>query len=156
MKEDENIKFVVTHYRRGRFAVEPGLRRMGFKQTTWTPVRIAASVAVVAVLSATAAIMITQGYFFAGNTETVSSEQRGTLPQKKVKPAVVSVNVIDFEATSLPEVVAKIRDVYGVDIINLPEDAESYSLSLHYEGNAVDLVETINETLGTEMKIKEQ
>lgn len=155
MKDDENIKFVVTHYRRGCFAVKPGLMRMGFRQATWTPVRIAASVAVVAVLSATAAIMITHRYF-ASSPETVSSEQRSTLPQKEVKPAAVSVSVIDFEATPLPEVVAKIRDVYGVDVINLPENAESYRLSLHYEGNAADLVETINETLGTEMKIKDQ
>lgn len=155
MKDNENIKFVATHYRKGRFAVEPALRRMGFRQTSWTPVRVAASIAVVAVLSATAAIMITQGYF-AGKPENVSSEQHSVLPETETRPTAATVIVIDFESTPLPEVVAKIREAYGVDVMNLPDNADSYQLSLHYEGNAVDLIETINETLGTDMIIKEQ
>jgi len=37
----------------------------------------------------------------------------------------------------------------------LPENAEEYRLSLHYEGNPVELVETINDILDIKMAIKE-
>ena len=61
---------------------------------------------------------------------------------------------IDFEYAALPEVVKQIEKVYGVEIINMPEDADSYHLTLHYEGDASDLINTINEILGTNLKIK--
>lgn len=39
--------------------------------------------------------------------------------------------------------------------MNIPDNADSFKLTLHYEGNADDLVETINDILGTEIAIKE-
>lgn len=65
------------------------------------------------------------------------------------------VKVIDFENTPLPVVVDKIEEVYGVEVTGLPENAEEYRLSLHYEGNPVELVETINDILDIKMAIKE-
>ena len=62
--------------------------------------------------------------------------------------------MIDFENATLPAVVAKIKEVYGVEVVNLPESADEYKLSLHYEGTAADLVDTINETLGTDIKVQ--
>ena len=51
--------------------------------------------------------------------------------------------------------VDKIEEVYGVEVTGLPENAEEYRLSLHYEGNPVELVETINDILDIKMAIKE-
>ncbi len=39
---------------------------------------------------------------------------------------------------------------------NIPENADDYMLSLHYEGNALDLIDTINVILGTSMEIENQ
>lgn len=68
---------------------------------------------------------------------------------------IQAVKIIDFECSSLPDVISEIKEVYGVEVVNLPENAEEYHLSLHYEGNAADLVATINDILGTQMIVKE-
>lgn len=65
------------------------------------------------------------------------------------------VRAIDFDNASLTDVIAKINEVYGISVTNLPANADSYRLSLHYEGNVVELVETINDILDTELTIKE-
>ena len=54
-----------------------------------------------------------------------------------------------------PVVVDRIREVYGVEVVNLPDNADNYRLSLHYEGNPMELVETINDILDINMTIKE-
>ena len=64
------------------------------------------------------------------------------------------VKVVDFENAPLPVVVERIREVYGVEVDGLPENADDYVLSLHYEGTPVDLVDTINDLLSTEMTVK--
>ncbi|PWB06006.1 hypothetical protein C5O24_10620, partial [Paramuribaculum intestinale] len=76
---------------------------------------------------------------------------------ESVRPAasLETVKIIDFENTPLPTVISKIKEVYGVEVINVPENAGEYRLSLHYEGNAVDLVATINDILETQMSVKE-
>ena len=66
-----------------------------------------------------------------------------------------AVKVIDFENVPLPTVISKIREVYGVEITDIPDNAADYRLSLHYEGNVADLLETINEILDTKMALKE-
>lgn len=66
------------------------------------------------------------------------------------------VRVIDFENAPLPVVVDKISRTYDVEITGLPESPDDYKLSLHYEGTASDLVETINEILGTEMTVTQR
>ncbi len=73
-------------------------------------------------------------------------EQTSTLSQ---------VKVIDFENTPLPLVVAGIEEAYGVEVGNLPDNSDELRLSLHYEGHAVDLVETINSILGTQLTVEQ-
>ena len=46
---------------------------------------------------------------------------------------------------------AEIEKVYGVKLGNVPDD--DIRLSLSYEGTAADLVDTINDLLGTEIEI---
>ncbi len=149
MKENKEINFIAKHYRKGLFAVEPALRRIkGSKAIWWTRSRIAAACIGATILTATAALFVHNNYFV--NTP-VEMEQ----PSTSSIPAAEIVRAIDFEDAPLPVVVAKIKEIYGVDVINIPANAEDYSLSLHYEGSAIDLVDTINDILDTEMKIQE-
>lgn len=146
MKEDKNIDFVARHYREGSFSVEKALRRIRPVATGWwTRGRIAAAVVVLLAVSATAAVMIGKS-MSVSNTPPAAEEQ--TLPPEAV------VRIIDFEEAPLPTVIKKIGEVYGVEIAGVPENADDYTLSLHYEGSATDLIETINTILGTEMKVK--
>lgn len=150
MKDSDEIKFVARHYRKGRFAVDPALRRIVPGQTSWwTKARIAAASIAVVVISATAAVVI---------HNMQSTDSPATIKQE-TKPAMqydkFAVRVIDFEDTPLPVVVDKINEIYGVDVVGLPDNADEYHLSLHYEGTADDLVETINEILGTDIAIIE-
>lgn len=108
--------------------------------------RIAAAIASFAILTATAAVIYRHVSIPASNIEIQQSIPAD--PKEVVK-------VIDFENTPLPVVVDKIEEVYGVEVTGLPENAEEYRLSLHYEGNPVELVETINDILDIKMAIKE-
>ena len=146
---DKDLKFIARHYRKGLFAVEPALRRVkGIKKVWWTRTRIAAACAVAAIFTATAAIFVYHNNF---------TQPEPSLPKttQSAIPAAEIVRVIDFEQAPLTEVVAKIREVYGVEVTNLPANADQYELSLHYEGSALDLVETINDILDTDMKVSE-
>lgn len=147
---DKDIRFIARHYRKGLFAVEPALRRIkGTKGLWWTRTRIAAACTAAAILTATAAVFIHNGYFSTIEPAMPETEQN-TLPAAEI------VRVIDFEEAPLTRVVAKIREVYGVEVTDLPENPDSYVLSLHYEGSAIDLVETINDILDTDMKVTER
>lgn len=146
---DKDLRFIARHYCKGRFAVEPALRRIkGTKSAWWTHARIAAACSAAAILTATAAVFLHQGLGTGIEPETQETENAGI-------PAANIVRVIDFEEATLTEVVAKIREVYGVEVYDLPPDSDQYSLSLHYEGSALDLVETINDILDTDMKVTE-
>lgn len=146
---DKDLKFIARHYRKGMFAVEPALRRIkGVSPAWWTRPRIAAACALAAILTATAAIFVHNNYFTAPDSTAAPTEQSA------VNAADV-VRIIDFEEAPLTDVVAKIREVYGVEVTGLPDNPYQYTLSLHYEGSALDLVETINDILDTDMTVIE-
>lgn len=147
MKEENNIEFVATHYRRGSFAVEKALRAIRPAAVSWwTRGRIAAAVVVLLAVSATAAVMI---------GKSLNDSKPAPEVEEQTVSAADVVRIIDFEEAPLSEVIKKIKEVYGVEIAGLPENADDYRLSLHYEGSATDLVETINTILGTEMTVKQ-
>ena len=147
---DKDIRFIARHYRKGLFAVEPALRRIkGTKGVWWTRTRIAAACTAAAILTATAAVFVHNGYFTSSGPNNVQDTEQAALP------AAETVRVIDFEEAPLTQVVAKIREIYGVEVTDLPADPDQYTLSLHYEGSAIDLVETINDILDTHMKVTE-
>lgn len=149
MEENKDIQYIAKHYRKGLFVTEPALRRIkSTGRPWWTPAKIAAASIAVVVMSATAAVLIHNSSISEPSTPTEQIET-------PVMPAKAVVRVIDFEETPLTVVVAEIKNVYGVEVIDLPENADEYKLSLHYEGSATDLVETINAILDTDMKIKE-
>ena len=131
------------------FKVEPALRRIkGTKAVWWTRARIAAACTIAAILTATAAVLVHNGYFSVSNQAIQDTEQTSV-------QATHVVRVIDFEEAPLTDVVAKIREIYGVEVIGLPDDPDQYILSLHYEGSALDLVEAINDILDTDMTVIE-
>ena len=149
MENNKELNFIARHYRKGLFAVEPALRRIkGAKSVWWSRTRIAAACTVAAILTATAAVFVHNSYFSESNS-TVQDTEMSAIPAAKV------VRVIDFEEAPLTDVVEKIREVYGVEVTGLPTDPDQYTLSLHYEGTAIDLVETINDILDTDMTVIE-
>ena len=146
MEDNKDIKFIARHYKKGLFDVKPALKRIRpVPVRWWTRTRIAAACAAAVVMTATAALFVHNSYF---------SEPTEQPMQSSPLPAAETVRIIDFEDAPLPVVVKKIREVYGVKVRNIPENAEDYHLSLHYEGSAIDLVETINEILDTDMTIE--
>ncbi len=160
MDENKEIKYIAERYRSGRFSADEAWRRMAISSPSredsmdsrWKRLvnssmsklrryRIAAVAGCVIVLTATAALVY---HRYAVNEP---------IPTEIVQPATESlefaVKVIDFEETPLPVVIERIREVYGVEIINIPANAQDYRLSLHYVGTAVDLIDTINDILDT-------
>lgn len=147
MKTDKNIDFVARHYRAGRFDIARGWRRLGIGAATrWRRYRIVAAMAALMVLSAGAAVYLYQ--------------HRSAAPAEvpavaTVEQPLATVKTIDFDNATLTEVIGRIKDVYGVEIADVPADADALRLSLHYEGNVVGLLDAINDILGTKMKVKQ-
>ncbi|MDE5594137.1 MAG: hypothetical protein K2I89_00995 [Muribaculaceae bacterium] len=147
MSEEKEISFVAKHYRKNSFSVDKAWASLGVASPSkWRVLRAAAVVAGVVVLSATAAIIYNH-YEPSATEPTVETVAETPSPSEVVR-------VIDFEEATLPVVVETIKEVYGVKIVNLPENADSYRLSLRYEGTAEDLLTTINEILDTEMSVE--
>ena len=148
--DNKDIDFVARRYRKGKFSVQAGWRRLGIGASVRTfRYRVAAAVAATVILSATAAI----GYRETHSVDSVKPDQ--PVPVQAVSP-LAQVKVIDFENAPLPEVVKKIESTYSVKVKKLPESPQDYKLSLHYEGTPKDLIQVINEILGTKMTVAEK
>lgn len=147
--DEKDIRFVASRYRRGAFSTEKAWRRMGLvSHSWWSKNRIAAAVAGLVFMSATAAVIVYR--YSAPDTPVATS-----VMVKEDKSPAMAIRVLDFDNATLTTVVAEIRKVYGVEVENLPEDADSSRLTLHYEGNACDLIERINEILDTNLEIRQ-
>lgn len=149
--DNKDIDFVASRYMKGKFSVKDGWARLGISPQTawWKRTRVAAAIGGFIFLSAAAAVVYHQ-YSFRSDNEIELPQ-----PTEDIAPAFV-VKAIDFENIALPIVVERIKEVYNVDVVNIPENADALNLSLHYEGNAFDLVDTINEILGTQMSVRER
>ncbi|MCH5318358.1 MAG: hypothetical protein J1E38_01445 [Paramuribaculum sp.] len=146
---EKETGFIARHYRAGLFRVEPALRKIKpLVRVWWTLPRVAAASILLAVIGATAAILVHNGYFAEKPVSAIEQQTSDPTPSEMV------VHSIDFDGATLPVVIEKIKAVYGVDVTGLPENAEEYRLTLHYEGSAIELIETINEILDTEITIK--
>lgn len=78
-------------------------------------------------------------------------------PQTIERSATLEMNRthrLDFSDTPLSQVVAKIETEYGVTVDNVPEG--DYRLTGSFEGDAGEIVESINMLLGTEMEVVEK
>lgn len=145
--KDHDIDFVARHYRKDAFDIKQGWRRLALtSQGGWRRLKVAATVAVLLAMGATAAIVLTR-------TDNKPAERETTVEMQPAASILTAVRAIDFDNAPLTDVVTEIYNVYGVEIGNLPENAASLRLSLHYEGNVEDLVASINEILNCELVI---
>lgn len=142
--KDNNIDFVARHYRRGAFSAVSAWCRLGIVSPARWYKRAAAAVAVTAVLGATAAFLYRQ---------YDTSSEIHAVPEVQVESRY-TVLVIDFDNAPLTEVVDRIESVYGVKVTGMPSCPDTYMLTLHYEGNADDLITAINDILDTHMGIE--
>ncbi|MDE5882579.1 MAG: hypothetical protein K2H60_12690 [Muribaculaceae bacterium] len=149
-KFKESLEFVVKYYRRDAFRPDDELFRVvPVRRPWWRRTAIAASVAI-GVLAASAFLYV--------NLTRVSSEpqmpeQTMTAPEVKEK-VETEVKRIEFKDATLRQVAEAIEDTYGVEVVGIDSNSE-IKLTLSYEGTADDLVETINELLGTSLRINE-
>ena len=145
---DREIDFIARHYKARLFNTDRVLRKI--KPTirkVWSWQRIAAASCIIIVLGATAALLIQNSYY---SDQPIEIENT----QSPVMPLDSISMVIDFDDTPLPIVIDQINLVYGIEIGNIPVNAEDYRLSLHYEGNVIDLIDSINEILGINLEIE--
>lgn len=168
MDEDKEIKYIAERYRSGRFSADKAWRRMAISSQSrednmefsslsrWKRFanssavklrryRVAAVAGSIIVLTATAALV----YRHYAVSEPIPTE----IVQPATESPALAVKIIDFEETPLPIVIERIQEVYGVEIANIPTNANDYRLSLHYVGTAVDLIDTINDILDTDMTV---
>ena len=145
---DKEIGFIARYYKEGLFNAEKALKKIGLKAGwVWTWPRIAAASCIIVVLGATAGLLIRNSYY--SDTEIKMEAPVGThSPIESVTMA------IDFDDTPLPVVIEQINLTYHVEIGNIPANAEDYRLSLHYEGNVIELIESINEILGINLEVE--
>lgn len=145
---EKELKFIAERYRKGKFSVDRAWKRLDIAPSLrWRRIRIAAVVSSVVVLGAAAALI------YQHSTQPATPYESIQEPVKTTAPAEIT-RVIDFENTPLPTVIARINEVYDVQIENIPKNAADYHLSLHYEGNAADLVATINDILELNLRVK--
>ena len=151
-KINDSFHFVVRFYRPGAFRADrnpSGILYISPVKSWWRRYGIAASFAGVALLAS--AIVI--GYYASHESPSAAPmvEETTTRP---VSPAGAEEKIQRIEFTDVPlrQVVAKIEEVYGVKIEGL-EPGDTHRLTLSYEGTATDLVDTINDTLGTNLTI---
>ena len=145
---DKEIDFIARHYKPYLFntkktliKIKPTIRKI------WSWQRISVAACILVVLSATAALLIRNAYYSEKSIEIENT-------QSPVMSLEATSKVIDFDDTPLPVVIDQINLVYDVEIGNIPANAEDYRLSLHYEGNVIDLVDSINEILGINLEIE--
>lgn len=148
-KMNESVEFVARYYRAGAFSARRGWRELGLTSRQWWRTRWAAAAAVVVALTATAGI-----YAYIVSSPSEVRQPEAVPVTESVTPIGEVSRKIEFADTPLADVVKEIERVYEVRVANLPEKGD-YRLTLSYEGTAKDLVETINELLGTRLRIEE-
>lgn len=151
--ETKDVDYIATHYREGRFDTKEGWNRLGIAPVSlWKRYRAAAAISAAVVISATAAVI----YHEYGTNDKPQQAIEVSAPETPVNNPLAEIKVIDFEDASLNYVVKKIETVYNVKVENLPVHADEYQLSLHYEGTPTDLIDVINDLLGTQMTVTEK
>ena len=146
--QEKEIGFIAKHYKEGLFNTNRALRKIKpaiRSIRSWQ--KIAAASCILIVVGATAALLIRNSYYSEKPIE-IENTQSPVIPLDAVS------KIIDFDDAPLPAVIDQINLVYNVEITNIPANAYDYRLSLHYEGNVKDLIETINEILGINLEIE--
>lgn len=148
---ESSEKFVVRHYRRGAFDQRRAWMAMGIRVQWWkSPLRVAAAIAAIAALTATATLVYRS--VAAPEPAVVQTDTCAVKPSLDV--LLATPHPITFTDARLCEVVREIERVYGVKIAGVSENNAEYRLTLKYEGRVTELVEQINEVLGTSLTVE--
>lgn len=151
-KTEESIDFVTLYYCKGAFDADRALRMIRFLPAVpWWRRRGVVAAAIGGALVASAAVFT---YIVPDREDgdRVPTEQVDT-PAAKTSAPVLEIKKIEFADAPLSRVVEEIESVYSVKVTNVPVDGD-YHLTLSYEGTAEDLVETINDLLGTSLAVE--
>lgn len=157
-KTDDSIRFVARHYEPGAFADRQGRWSRSLPRAAWWRRHPAAAAAIAGAVFAASA---------AGAYMAVSLSSPGPAAEPAATPApapavpadtaTVQIPaedkslVLSFSDAPLSEVCDAIESSYGVTLADVPVSDET--LTLDYEGDAADLVGTINDLLGTHIRI---
>lgn len=145
-KFEESVRFVTRHYDPEAFDADRDAKEVFPRKPLRRRLMTAAASAAV-VFGVAAAIWVLHTPAPGHDTPAETAvEHTVEAPSKEIKR-------IEFTDAPLTDVAAEIEAVYGVKVTNLP--ASNPKLTLSYEGTAADLVETVNELLGTELMIEE-
>ncbi len=147
-KTEESIRFVTRHYREDTLLAPTGWQRFRLTHhiSSFRRNAVAASIGL-AVLAASASL-----YYFTVADHNTAQEENAVIPITETTVAPENrIERIEFHDAPLKEVVAEIERVYGVTISNLPDS--DISITISYEGTAADVVETINDLLGSSLTV---
>lgn len=144
-KFEESLSFVVRYYKRG--ALRPTM--LFVAPNRWRRLAVAASIAFGIIVASACVYLLTVH-------EPVTDSIQDTTAPVASTPAEAPEKVsrrIKFDDAPLADVVQEIEKVYGVKVTPVA-DNDTTRLTLSYEGNAADLLDTINELLGTDLKLE--
>lgn len=144
---NESVSFVAKNYEEGFFSEKKAWRKLMPSNHVFSLRHIAAASVAVAVVTASAFIynaVVSERE----TSECVIEDRQET--QQPIPDRYFSTR-IEFKDTPIKEVVEKIKEVYHVDIINVPDS--ELCLTLNYEGTAEELIALINELTGAEMEV---
>lgn len=145
-KFSDSLNFVVRYYRAGRFVPR---RRFVWYWDIWRRRGVAASLAG-CVLCASAAVAIYMQH---------SAPER--IPQTSVSDNAVAgtpelvTKRLEFADTRLDSAVVRIEQVYGVRVAGVGVN-DSIRVTLSYDGDAQGLVDMLNATFGTGLRLKSE
>lgn len=151
--QEKSLRFVAAHYRRDAFSSDRDWLALNIDNRSWLRRHTAAAAIWGGILLASAAVA----------TWMLVPADR---PQPAPRPTPAETHTvaapdlrrrtqrIEFADASLEEVADSIRSLYGVELTDMPVSGK-YRLTLSYEGTADELVDVINDILGTSIRISE-
>ena len=144
-KDEESIAFVARSWRQNAF-VPRGLPFTGVGGFWNRRPAVAAAIAGIVALGALAAL-----YF----GEIFVPEKEAPVAVDTQVPAVDGNGVARVEFTDVPltDAIAQIESVYGVKIAGKSTIQSTMRVSLSWEGNVEELIETINNMFGIELSV---
>ena len=146
--DDKDIDFIARYYSDDLFSPDAGWRKikavLGLRRKRYG---IAAAVAAIITLSATAAIITYNMH------DRMASSEVETVIVENDAMDINEKGVMVFDNADLTEVVEFIEAEYSVEIGNIPADADKYILTLRFEGTPYELIDAINEILGLQLTV---
>lgn len=147
-KFNESLDFVAKFYREGAF--KANLNFITHSRYSWLRRNIAAASVAAIVLAASAAIYL---YLSPAIPQPSATQPTETTVDTPVMTAETPQR-LEFDDMPLSMVVKEIEKAYNVKISGLPADSDIH-LTLSYEGNAYELIDTINQILDTNLKVEQ-